>query len=60
MKSLDYLSVLNNDIKKRLWGLFLDRKLVEDLNEGEKTFYDKNKIDDKRDEEMEVSEKMPN
>ena len=60
MKSLDYLSVLNNDIKKRLWGLFLDRKLVEDLNEGEKTFYDKNKIDDERDEEMEVSEKMPN
>ena len=31
MEALDYLSVLNYDIKEKIIGLYLDRKLIEDF-----------------------------
>ena len=29
---LDYLSILNDEVKEKFIGLYLDRKLVEDFN----------------------------
>ena len=56
MEALDYLSVLNDEVKEKLIGLCLDRKLVEDFNEDEETLYDEDKIDGETDEEMEIEE----
>ena len=56
MEALDYLSVLNDEIKEKLIGLCLDRKLVEDFNEDGETLYDEDKIDDELDEEIEIEE----
>ena len=56
MEALDYLSALNDEIKEKLIGLCLDRKLVEDFNEDGETLYDEDKIDDELDEEIEIEE----
>ena len=56
MEALDYLSVLNDEVKEKLIGLCLDRKLLEDFNEDEDTLYDEDKIDGETDEEMEIEE----
>ena len=56
MEVLDYLSVLNDEVKEKLIGLYLDRKLLEDFDEDEETLYDENKIDGETDEEMEIEE----
>ena len=40
MEALDYLVVLNDDIKEKLIGLCLDRKLKDDFNEDGETLYD--------------------
>ena len=52
MEALDYLSVLNDEVKEKLIGLCLDRKLLEDFNEDEETLYYEDKIDGEIDEEM--------
>ena len=56
MEALDYLSVLNDEVKEKLIGLCLDIKLVEDFNEDEETLYDEDNIDGETDEEMEIEE----
>ena len=50
IEALDYLSVLNDDIKEKLIGLCLDRKLIEDFNEDGET------DNDEIEEEMEIEE----
>ena len=55
MEALDYLAVLNDDIKKKLIGLCLDRKLIEDFNEDGETLYD-DEDNDEIEEEMEIEE----
>ena len=54
MEALDYLAVLNDDIKEKLIGLCLDRKLIEDFNEDGETLYDED--NDEIEEEMEIEE----
>ena len=54
METLDYLAVLNDDIKEKLIGLCLDRKLIEDFNEDGETLYDED--NDEIEEEMEIEE----
>ena len=54
MKTLDYLSVLNDDIKEKLIGLCLERKLIEDFNEDGETLFDDD--NDEIEEEMEIEE----
>ena len=54
MEALDYLAVLNDDIKEKLIGLYLDRKLIEDFNEDGETLYDED--NDEIEEEMEIEE----
>ena len=56
MEALDYLSILNDEVKEKLIGLCLDRKLLEDFNEDEETLYYEDKIDGETDEEMEIEE----
>ena len=55
MEALDYLAVLNDDIKEKLIGLCLDRKLIEDFNEDVETLYD-DEDNDEIEEEMEIEE----
>ena len=54
MEALNYLEVLNDDIKEKLIGLCLDRKLIEDFNEDGETLYDED--NDEIEEEMEIEE----
>ena len=49
MEALDYLSVLNDEIKEKLIGLCLDKKLVEDFNEDGETLYDEDKMEEEID-----------
>ena len=39
MVPLDYLSILNSEIKEKLIGLCLNRKLMESFNEDGETMY---------------------
>ena len=54
MEALDYLAVLNDDIKEKLIGLCLDRKLIEDFKEDGETLFDED--NDEIEEEMEIEE----
>ena len=43
MVTLDYLSVLNSELKEKLIGLCLDKKIMDGFNEDGKTMYKKKK-----------------
>ena len=43
MEALDYLAVLNDEMKEKLMGLWLNRKLVEESDEEGETLFDKDK-----------------
>ena len=49
MVTLDYLSVLNSELKEKLIGLCLDKKIMDGFNEDGKTMYE---------EEEEVKEEV--
>lgn len=40
MVTLDYLSVLNSELKEKLIGLCLDKKIMDGFNEDGKTMYE--------------------
>ena len=40
MVTLDYLSVLNSELKEKLIGLCLDKKIKDGFNEDGKTMYE--------------------
>ena len=40
MVPLDYLSVLNSELKEKLIGLCLDKKIMDGFNEDGKTMYE--------------------
>lgn len=40
MVTLDYLSVLNSELKEKLIGLCLDKKIMDGFNEDGETMYE--------------------
>ena len=54
MVPLDYLSILNSEIKEKLIGLCLNRKLIESFNEDGETMYEEDELE----EEEEAEEDM--
>ena len=55
MIPLDYISILNNEIKEKLIGLCLNRKLNESFNEDGETMYEEDEVEDEEvDEDMEL------
>ena len=56
MDALDYLPILNGEMKENLVCLCLDGKLMEDFNEDGETLYYEDKIEDEIEEEMEIEE----
>ena len=52
MVPLDYLSILNSEIKEKLIGLCLNRKLIESFNEDGETMHEEDELE-KEEEEAE-------
>ena len=53
---LEYLAILNSDIKEKLIGLCLDKKIMDGFNENGETMYEEEEIE----EEVEEDEDFAN
>ena len=51
MVSFDYLSILNSEIKEKLIGLCLNRKLIKSFNEDGETMYEEDELEEEEAEE---------
>ena len=50
MVPLDYLSVLNSELKEKLIGLCLDKKIMDGFNEDGETMYEEEEIEEEAEE----------
>ena len=55
MVPLDYLSVLNSELKEKLIGLCLDKKIMDGFNEDGKTMYEEEEIKEEAEEDEDFS-----
>ena len=46
MVPLEYLSILNSEIKEKLIGLCLDKKLLDTYNEEGETMYEEEEVEE--------------
>ena len=51
MVPLDYLSVLNYELKEKLIGLCLDKKIMDGFNEDGETMYEEEEIEEEAEED---------
>ena len=51
MVTLDYLSVLNSELKEKLIGLCLDKKIMDGFNEDGETMYEEEEIEEEAEED---------
>ena len=51
MVPLDYLSVLNSELKEKLIGLCLDKKIMDGFNEDGETMYEEEEIEEEAKED---------
>ena len=51
MVPLDYLSVLNSELKEKLIGLCLDKKIMDGFNEDGETMYEEEEIEEEAEED---------
>ena len=53
MTPLKYLEALNEEMKEKLIGLCIDKKIMESLDSNDETDYDENEDSDNEEEEFE-------
>ena len=51
MVPLEYLSILNSEIKEKLIGLCLDKKIMDGFNEDGETMYEEEEIEEEAEED---------
>ena len=51
MVPLDYLSVLNSELKEKLIGLCLDKKIMDGFNEDGETMYEEEEFEEEAEED---------
>ena len=55
MVTLDYLSVLNSELKEKLIGLCLNKKIMDGFNEDGETMYEEEEIEEEAEEDEDFS-----